>query len=78
MESIWHLVCSPNTSSFLTRFILKQHHKCFQEGRHKENIFSEPNVAENTIVNLGFPFLWGLFLYSESEMAIFPVSVMRK
>lgn len=59
-------------------FDLKQHHKWFQKGRHKENIFLEPNVAKKTIVNLGFPFLWGLFLYSECEMAIFPVSVMRK
>lgn len=59
-------------------FYLKQHHKCFQKGRRKENIFSELNVADKTIVNLGFPFLQGFLLYSECEIAIFPVSVMRK
>lgn len=44
----------------------------------REHFHLEQNVAKKTIVNLGFPFLWGLFLYSECEMAIFPISVMRK
>lgn len=35
-------------------------------------------MLPKTIVSLGFPFPWGLFLYGECEMAIFPVSVMRK
>lgn len=43
-----------------------------------EHFLLEQNVAKKTIANLGFPFLWGLFLYSECEMAIFSISVMRK
>lgn len=58
-------------------FILNSITNTFKKGGTKR-IFSELNVAKKTIVNLGFPFLWGLFLYSECEMAIFPVSVMRK
>lgn len=29
-------------------------------------------------MSLGFPFLRGLSLYSDCEMAIFPISIMRK
>lgn len=54
------------------------YHKCFKKGRHREYFPLELNVAKKTAVNLGFPFLWGLFLHSECEMAIFPISVMRK
>lgn len=75
----WHLVCSPISSSFpfLVLSLIASQMLSKRESQRKP--FSlRAECCQKTIVSLGFPFPWGLFLYGECEMAIFPVSVMRK
>lgn len=75
----WHPVCSPVFSSFpfLVLSLIASQMLSKRESQRKS--FSlRAECCQKTIAGLGFPFPWGLFLYGECEMAIFPVSIMRK
>lgn len=74
-----HLVCPPISGSFpfLVLSLIASQMLSKRESQRKA-LSLRAECCQKTIVSLGFPFPRGLFLDGECEMAIFPVSVMRK